>query len=399
MVTQSKRSLEVDFLRGLALLAIALDHIPESLISRFTLHSYALCDAAEVFVFLGGYASAAAFVAVDSRRGAAAARARFFKRSWEIYRAFLITALLMVCLGWLLQRLGAATPAVSDTDAVTFARRPFDFILDVLIFRRQPYLAAVLPMYAMYALCAPLVVPQIQRRVGLVLTASVAMWLVAPVLGGFLPGVYPEGWSFNPFAWQLMFVLGAVCRLKPATLAFQTSRAGRALTGLALLAASGFAIAVLFVQIAPLPGFEKQNLSVWRVANFLAVMWVMAQCVRLGWVMRVARWLPYVTAVGRQGIPCFVAGAVVSLLADAALTQLGHANWALRLGVDALSIASIVVVAYAANRWKSRPRTDSRPTPAAVGAGAGVRSTGGAARLGVTRAVRHTADVDRAPRR
>jgi hypothetical protein len=57
-----QRSVEVDFLRGLVLLVIMLDHVSGSVLSRFMLHEYAYCDAAEVFVFLGGYATAAAYV-------------------------------------------------------------------------------------------------------------------------------------------------------------------------------------------------------------------------------------------------------------------------------------------------------------------------------------------------
>ena len=68
MTTLTGRSLEVDFFRGIVLLIIAVDHISGSVLSNFTLHKYAFCDSAEVFVFLGGYASAAAFTAVEARR-------------------------------------------------------------------------------------------------------------------------------------------------------------------------------------------------------------------------------------------------------------------------------------------------------------------------------------------
>ena len=60
MESRRGRSIEVDFFRGVVLIVIVLDHIPGSAFSQLTLHTYALCDSAEVFVFLGGYASAAA---------------------------------------------------------------------------------------------------------------------------------------------------------------------------------------------------------------------------------------------------------------------------------------------------------------------------------------------------
>ncbi|MBF3849533.1 OpgC domain-containing protein, partial [Burkholderia pseudomallei] len=67
------RSIEVDFFRGLVLLTIVVDHIGASVLSRVTLHAFALCDAAEVFVFLGGFATASAFLSVSARHGAGAA--------------------------------------------------------------------------------------------------------------------------------------------------------------------------------------------------------------------------------------------------------------------------------------------------------------------------------------
>lgn len=62
MQRKTQRLVELDFFRGLVLLIIVVDHIGGSMLSRFTLHSFALndADAAEVFVFLGGFATATA---------------------------------------------------------------------------------------------------------------------------------------------------------------------------------------------------------------------------------------------------------------------------------------------------------------------------------------------------
>ena len=47
MQGKSQRLVELDFFRGLVLLIIVVDHIGGSMVSRFTLHSFALNDAAE----------------------------------------------------------------------------------------------------------------------------------------------------------------------------------------------------------------------------------------------------------------------------------------------------------------------------------------------------------------
>jgi hypothetical protein len=95
MQGKSQRLVELDFFRGLVLLVIVVDHIGGSMLSRVTLHAFALNDAAEVFVFLGGFATATAYESMAARRSESAARARFFRRAFEIYRAFVVTAVLM----------------------------------------------------------------------------------------------------------------------------------------------------------------------------------------------------------------------------------------------------------------------------------------------------------------
>src|SRR5258708_19328802 len=83
------RSIEVDFFRGVVLIVIVLDHIPGSTLSHLMLHAYALCDSAEVFVFLGGYASAAAFTAVLAGRGELAPQIRFARPRCDLHPPFL----------------------------------------------------------------------------------------------------------------------------------------------------------------------------------------------------------------------------------------------------------------------------------------------------------------------
>ena len=73
MSVAAGRSIEVDFLRGAVLIVIAIDHISRGILQHAMLHSYAYCDAAEVFVFLGGYASAAGYTSLAARHGELAA--------------------------------------------------------------------------------------------------------------------------------------------------------------------------------------------------------------------------------------------------------------------------------------------------------------------------------------
>src|SRR6266487_3160746 len=57
----SKRDPRIDVLRGLALLMIFVDHVPDNLLSLITLRNFGFSDAAEVFVLLAGFSSMLAY--------------------------------------------------------------------------------------------------------------------------------------------------------------------------------------------------------------------------------------------------------------------------------------------------------------------------------------------------
>ena len=355
MSSSQGRSMEVDLLRGIVLIVIAIDHISVSVLERVMLHNYAYCDAAEVFVFLGGYASAAGYTSLAARHGEAAARRRFFKRAWEIYRAYLLTAALMLVCGAIVATLPIASPLVAESGWPQFVRRPAQGFLKIVTLRRQPFLSAVLPMYSAYALIVALALAYVRRMPIVSFAVSLMVWLAAPWLAAIVPGV--ADWPFNPFAWQLLFVLGVLCRLYPVPEQMQTSRVGHLLTGAAFAVALAFAFVKVCIDSHPSPGFMKQNLASVRVVSFLAIAWLCAQAVRVGWLRTLAERLPAVVTVGRQGLVCFVGGTVVSIAADTAV-RLAHAqtNWLARLSSDLLAVAALLLLARLAAAWKGAGR-------------------------------------------
>ena len=361
MYSSQGRSIEVDLLRGIVLIVIAIDHISVSVLERVMLHNYAYCDAAEVFVFLGGYASAAGYTSLAARHGEAAARRRFLKRAWEIYRAYLLTAALMLICGAIIAALPIASPLAAESGWPQFAHRPAQGFVDILTLRRQPFLSAVLPMYSIYALVVALALAHVRRMPVASFALSLSIWLGAPWLAAIVPGV--ADWPFNPFAWQLPFVLGVLCRLYPVPEQMQTSRIGHVLTGAAFAVALSFAFVKVCIDTHPSPGFMKQNLASVRVVSFLAIAWLCAQAVRVGWLRTLAERLPAVVRVGRQGLVCFVGGTVVSIAVDTAV-RLAHAqtNWLARLASDLVAVAALLLLARAAAAWKGAARV---PAPAA----------------------------------
>ncbi|RQS65788.1 OpgC domain-containing protein [Burkholderia sp. Bp8963] len=356
MTSDLRRSVEVDFLRGVVLIVIAVDHISGSALAKFMLHNYAYCDAAEVFVFLGGYASAAAYTAIATNRGAGAAIARFIQRSGEIYRAYLVTAALMLGCGALMTLFHLRTPMLELTEWPLFARQPLEMAGDIAIFRHQPYLAAVLPMYALFALGASALVPCARCSPRVTLFGSLAIWLLAPLFGEVLPSENASGWGFNPFAWQLMFVLGMLVRLHPAPAALYGSRTGVWLTRISVGVALSFAVSKLMLQTQPMPGVMKQHLAPLRIVSFAAIAWPVAVMVHRGWLRNVANRARSIVNVGQQGMACFVVGSVASLVIDTAMRNAGpyRAPFVAGLVGDALAVVTVMTTAWVVRRRKQR---------------------------------------------
>jgi hypothetical protein len=369
MDTRRGRSLEVDFFRGVVLIVIVLDHIPGSTLSHLMLHAYAFCDSAEVFVFLGGYASAAAYTAVLACRGENAAKMRFVRRCWEIYRAYLLTAVLTLLSGAVLALLHLNLPMVEFSGWQRFVDQPLHEAFNIAVLRHQPYLSSVLPMYVVFALCVPFVVPLARRSSLAALGLSVVVWALARPLAGLFSIDDMADWAFNPFAWQLMFVLGILCRVQPISERFHATRTARWFTRAAVAAVLAFAIVKLFVLTQPLPGTLKQNLSVDRVINFIVIAWLAAQLVRRGRIAWLAQRLPAVVTVGRTGLVCFVAGTLVSLIVDTAMphTVHGFPGMLAGLGGDLVAIGAVLMIARG---WNDRKAQHSG-TAASSGAGYG----------------------------
>ncbi|HDR9238485.1 TPA: OpgC domain-containing protein [Burkholderia vietnamiensis] len=356
---RSGRLIEVDFFRGIVLLMIVVDHIGASVLSRVTLHAFALCDAAEVFVFLGGFATASAYGAIADRHGPRAAQRRFVRRAMQIYRAFLATSTLMLIVSAVLDHYGIDAPNLALDDVSVMLASPLTGAAELLTFQRQPYLASVLPMYVLFALASPVLVPFARRHPWLTVAFSVASWGAAGWLGPELLDTDSFRWSFNPFAWQLMFVAGVLARCQPFYRRVALGRWGAAATGVACAIVLGCASYKLFSGLPAPEGLLKRDLALSRVVSFAAIAWLMADCVRRGWIERLARAVRPVVAVGRRGLVCFVAGAAISLVIDSLLHPVANGAQLRHLGVglaaDACAVGLMMAVAGSGS-WFARRR-------------------------------------------
>jgi len=206
----SRRDDRVDFLRGLALIVIFIDHVPKNWFEPFTLHAYAFSDAAEVFFFISGFVAALVYGRTMLGKGFVAAAKRVWRRAFVVYRAQLGLLVAVVVLA------GIFLAATGDESFRWIFRvywvfeHPLPYILPALTLHYQPAYSDILPCYVILLAVFPLALKGLGRNLWLVVAPSFAVWLAVQVFGLTLWTSTGERWFFNPFAWQFLFVLGAV---------------------------------------------------------------------------------------------------------------------------------------------------------------------------------------------
>src|SRR3954453_6341240 len=203
------RDLRVDLLCGLANWSIFLDHIPHNIVNLITLRNFGFSGAADLFIFVSGYAVAMVYAKMIAERGFVVGATRIFKRVWQLYAAYIVLfAIYTVSIGHIAKTY--AVPDILDQFNVeTMVDHPVRTLANGLLLRTRVLNLDMLPLYIVLLWAFPPVLWGLMRKPGLTLAGSVAPYLAARQFGWNLPS-FPDGsWYFNPFRWQLYFVLGA----------------------------------------------------------------------------------------------------------------------------------------------------------------------------------------------
>ncbi len=332
----ASRDYRLDFFRGLALLFIFIDHIPDSAISYFTLRSFALCDAAEVFIFISGYTAALAYAPVFDREGISMGIARIYRRVWQLYVAHLclfmiFNAEVAYTLKFLYNPLFADELQVGD-----YLENPGEAFIRVLLLQFQPTLLNILPLYIALLLGLPLLILCIRRSVLLGLIPSASLWIAANLFGWNMPG-YPEGrlWYFNPFAWQFLFTIAVILGFA-RTKGREYLPSGRWLTVLALaFAVIGGAMSLSWTlhelvpripQYIVLPDmwFDKTMLPPARLLNVLALAVLVGAFVPRDarFITSRAGWL--IVLCGQNSLQVFCLSILLAVMANFVLNLAGY---------------------------------------------------------------------------
>lgn len=213
--TKPGRDHRIDALRGMALIMMYIDHIPENLLNRFTMRNIGFADAAEVFVLLAGYASWLAYGRRVPKDGLWKVSQKILRRCWRLYlfQMGMVIVTLISIYEW--RRIWILPPDFLEPE-LAHGYSVVRIIWRLLLLDALPSNLNILPLYIILLLLFPLIYLLMKRHALLALGISGLLWCIInldPWLN-FPNWLDPDGWYFNPLAWQFLFTLGIYASIK-----------------------------------------------------------------------------------------------------------------------------------------------------------------------------------------
>jgi hypothetical protein len=369
----STRDLRLDLFRGLANWAIFLGHIPNTALNWFTTRNYGFSDGADLFVFISGYTAAFVFARMMLERGFSIGATRLLRRVWQLYVAHvLLFVFYLTAVHYLAHNFDI--PHLMDQFNVSYLMDyPVETLTQGLILKFKPLNLDVLPLYiVLMGLFPPVLWFMLRYRNG-VLAASFLLYVCARQYQWNLPS-FPAGvWYFNPFAWQLLFVLGAWFALGGAqTMAFLLrSRLVLATGVIYLIFAFIMTLAAKFPElegIFPQAFFkmfnpnEKTNLALYRIVHLLILAMLAVRFISIDSAgLRHPIWQPLIKC-GQQSLAVFCVGVFLSFVAHFALDMTVDTLTSQML-VGAAGLSIMTTVAYYQS-WSKK--IDKSPPPSSA---------------------------------
>lgn len=327
------RDHRIDVIRGLALAMIFINHVPGTVFEKVTSRNFGFSDAAEAFVLLAGISAALAYGARLATPPRWPGVARIWGRAWTLYLVHLLISLLALGVVAAMARWGGSARMMMMDNFAALSRDPLGVYIGLPTMLHQFGYVNILPLYVLFMLAAPAAIWLGLRRPAWLLALSVGLWVVAGTTRVNLltyPGL--NGWFLNPLAWQLLFVVGVMVGLR--------LKAGARLVpvhpGLVALAGAYVVLALLWVKVpavrevansgmvwlsrlgAPrlVTHFDKGHLEVPRLLHILALAYLLSVWPWLGRHAARRAFLP-LAVMGRQALPVFALGTVLSFVARA----------------------------------------------------------------------------------
>jgi len=350
------RDLRLDLFRGLANWAIFLGHIPGTALAWFTTRNYGFSDGADLFVFISGYTAALVYGKMMLERGFVVGATRLLKRVWQLYVAYaLLFVFYMTSVHYLAHKFDI--PHLMDQFNVTrLMEFPVETLTQGLALKFKPLNLDVLPLYIVVMGAFPPVLWLMLRCRNWLMLGSVALYLAARQFEWNFPS-YPSGvWYFNPFTWQLLFVLGAWLASGGAdTLHFLVrSRLVLVLGAIYVLFAFAMTMAGRLPELRDIVPFglfgafnpnDKTNLAPYRVAHLGVMVVLVVRYMPINWPGLGKPVFRPLIKCGQQSLEVFCIGIFLAFIAHFVL-EIASDGLFSELLVGTAGLSAMTLVAY-----------------------------------------------------
>jgi hypothetical protein len=303
-----------------------------------------------------GFTAALVYGRALATRGTLIATVQVLRRAWQLYVAHIFLFVIFIAeVSYTVKAFN--NPMYNEEMGVgDFLEHPHIAVVQALLLQFQPTFLDILPLYIVMLLIFPLVLICLRRHPMVALIPSALIYLEVQIFGVDMPA-YPPGsvWTFNPLAWQFLFVLGAVLGQaetpSAGARACWSSPIGRRSSSPGLVLAirlswtfHGFweAVPALFErQLWPI---NKGNLSPIRLISFFALVILVAR-----WVSPQARFMrsraarPLVLC-GRHSLEIFCLSILLSALGHFLMSEI-NAGFTMQLAVNVVGIAAMCLTA------------------------------------------------------
>jgi hypothetical protein len=345
---------------------VFLDHTPLAVASWLTLRNYGFSDAAELFIFISGYLVGYIHAPVVAGGYFLATLKRLWKRAVQLYVAYIMLFLLFTAQIARAARRFDNPMYEHEFNVYNFLQHPDELIGRAITLRYSPVNLDILPLFITLVFASPLIVWCLVRRPNLTLLGSVALYLLSRWFDWNIES-YPPGkhWYFNPFCWQLLFVLAAWCGAGQVE---NISRLIWSQTAL-VLAAAWLLFAFAIVMSWRIPSLEalvpnwmirtiypidKTDLDMLRLTHLLALAMLASFWVSAKWKALTSAWLRPLILCGQHSLPVFCYSILLSFSAHWILIQYGAGIWA-QLVVSIAGIFVLVATAWLLDRASRIP--------------------------------------------
>ena len=368
-----RRDLRLDAFRGVANWAIFLNHIPNNAGMWITTRNYGFSDAAELFVFIAGYAAAIVYAKSMLTQGFSAGTTRLLERAWQLYVAHVVLlAINLAVINWAAQTYNEPH-LLDEFNVAGFTHDPVRTLTQGLLLKYKPFNFDILPLYIVVLTACPPALWLMLRRPDVTIVGALALYFSARHFEWNLPA-YPSGvWYFNPFTWQFLFMLGAWCALGGASRTRTIIRSpavlviGAAYLSFALvmtMAGHFETIGRLFPEwlVSTFNPNDKTNLAPYRVVHFMAIAVLVIRFLPIDRPGLESRWLRPLIVCGQRSLEVFCVGLLLSFVGHFLLDEVSDSLLA-QIVVSLSGIALMTAVAYYRSWSKELDKQPKAPIP------------------------------------